>query len=872
VSHSRNPEPPNADRELEPPFLITSGSSGPGQPPANRWRLVGSALGLLSVAAGLSLIVDHYVDRRVKRTIATLPPGVVSIEIDHAGLDWPHLRVQIRDVRVGIGAVGPLLHADAIVVRDFDDAHEPPHHVDVALHGVALADETIARLPTAIADLVRNDRRPIHVDLAYALDPEQRSFELKRLTVQQAGRGAIQLAIGLSHPAIGGTLRASNDVADSAPSALSAAAADLAASTALLRCDRAELQWTDAGLLAEAIFAWAHAHPALRSTERPHEVLVAQLEASLDASADPRLQVNRPLGAESTAALRTMLERPGHLRLTALPREPIAVGQIPVLALTGTLADAFDLRIDASPGSETLGEQLDRLQLAGRTASSGDFRDASARLRGWGQRLATWTGDAWRRQMAHLAAFRERVASLFVDAPPSRDARSAMAPSETTRSLPSTADGLAARSRREEHSALPPTAGPARARIAVIDTKSPDGECLQRSTDGGRAWSPLGTPTGGSALCRGGRQQAADFFIVGAGDEEAVVAIDAGDVFVLGEDAHWEKRALPHGKHASKLVPSSRAARFLVIAVRTESPQNGGTSTAARAADERFAGMFRTEDGGHTWQTVPGTMPLDCNPLRSLCAAEATDDLETIVLRETIAGHWLSRDGGRSWRKLSPAEHNLDLAALADTALPRPNPIADGGPTARRNDARPAQSKDTTIPSLPAARPSSAPSDLAAARRETESKRLIALADEAIGVSDRRQEKGVGSLTDAEGAHARELLEQALKVTPDNPEALVKLGALFTLQRNFSAAEPLYRRAITERPRDAVAHAGLGSALFGQGQVAAAIASTRESVRLDPSLTAAYRNLAHFLRAAGDDRGAEEAHRRAEELERSSGD
>lgn len=86
-----------------------------------------------------------------------------------------------------------------------------------------------------------------------------------------------------------------------------------------------------------------------------------------------------------------------------------------------------------------------------------------------------------------------------------------------------------------------------------------------------------------------------------------------------------------------------------------------------------------------------------------------------------------------------------------------------------------------------------------------------------------------------DAAGARAALEEALRIAPDHPKALVALGRL-QLVAFFDpdGALATYRRAVKVAPEDADARYGLGQQLHFRGEVEAARAEFREALRLRP--------------------------------------
>jgi tetratricopeptide (TPR) repeat protein len=97
-------------------------------------------------------------------------------------------------------------------------------------------------------------------------------------------------------------------------------------------------------------------------------------------------------------------------------------------------------------------------------------------------------------------------------------------------------------------------------------------------------------------------------------------------------------------------------------------------------------------------------------------------------------------------------------------------------------------------------------------------------------VAEARQRRAAGDVPGARGA-----LEEALRLAPDDPKALVALGRMQLL--DFSdpdGALATYRRAVAVAPRDADAHYGLGQQLHYHGELDAARAEFQTALRLRP--------------------------------------
>jgi spermidine synthase len=113
--------------------------------------------------------------------------------------------------------------------------------------------------------------------------------------------------------------------------------------------------------------------------------------------------------------------------------------------------------------------------------------------------------------------------------------------------------------------------------------------------------------------------------------------------------------------------------------------------------------------------------------------------------------------------------------------------------------------------------------------------------------------------------------EKAIGLSPDNVRAR-EIAAYLSMQRGDTAkAIEHFRAILAVRPQEIRARIDLATALARSGRPAEGRAQLEEAVRLDPANPVAWSNLGHLRRATGDAAGAEEAARRAAELERPAG-
>jgi tetratricopeptide (TPR) repeat protein len=79
---------------------------------------------------------------------------------------------------------------------------------------------------------------------------------------------------------------------------------------------------------------------------------------------------------------------------------------------------------------------------------------------------------------------------------------------------------------------------------------------------------------------------------------------------------------------------------------------------------------------------------------------------------------------------------------------------------------------------------------------------------------------------------------------------------LLHAKNRLAEAEALYRAALEQDPRNALAAFNLGVALEDQGESEAAVAAYRRTLAIDDAYADAHFNLSRLLEAKGDARGA----------------
>jgi len=126
--------------------------------------------------------------------------------------------------------------------------------------------------------------------------------------------------------------------------------------------------------------------------------------------------------------------------------------------------------------------------------------------------------------------------------------------------------------------------------------------------------------------------------------------------------------------------------------------------------------------------------------------------------------------------------------------------------------------------------------------------------------------QGIGT---AQGTwqEARPLLERALSITDELPDAYVLIGGFQMRREDYAAAEPALRRALEVNPSHNEAFAQLSKLLASTGRVHEAVILAERNVRLDPLNSVRHEQLANRLWTAGDIQGARESFERALKLD-----
>lgn len=109
-------------------------------------------------------------------------------------------------------------------------------------------------------------------------------------------------------------------------------------------------------------------------------------------------------------------------------------------------------------------------------------------------------------------------------------------------------------------------------------------------------------------------------------------------------------------------------------------------------------------------------------------------------------------------------------------------------------------------------------------------------------------QKAQGQLARREFDAASATLDAVLAQAPGCAPALGMAGAAAQMRGQHARAAGFFRKAITQQPRDARLHGGLGISLFESGDVDGAVAALRRASELAPNVAAGWYNLGKALK------------------------
>jgi tetratricopeptide (TPR) repeat protein len=110
---------------------------------------------------------------------------------------------------------------------------------------------------------------------------------------------------------------------------------------------------------------------------------------------------------------------------------------------------------------------------------------------------------------------------------------------------------------------------------------------------------------------------------------------------------------------------------------------------------------------------------------------------------------------------------------------------------------------------------------------------------------------GVAALAKGDLTQAEQLFQQALKIKPNEPQALILMADVAIRRRNPAQALPYLRTAVDKNPRSAAAQEAMGRYLADQNQYAGAQSALERSVQLSPNWIVARITLGDFYLSRG---------------------
>lgn len=140
------------------------------------------------------------------------------------------------------------------------------------------------------------------------------------------------------------------------------------------------------------------------------------------------------------------------------------------------------------------------------------------------------------------------------------------------------------------------------------------------------------------------------------------------DRILLGTSAGELFQSLDNGKTWARFAHLGQGDHYVLDNVAFDPTNSDVIYVAAWSVDEQNNGdLFRSRDGGKTWQALPGTRG---RSIRALALAETDSKILTIGALE---GVFRSFDSGDSWQQISPPGHP-DIRNIESIAIDRRNP------------------------------------------------------------------------------------------------------------------------------------------------------------------------------------------------------
>ena len=193
-----------------------------------------------------------------------------------------------------------------------------------------------------------------------------------------------------------------------------------------------------------------------------------------------------------------------------------------------------------------------------------------------------------------------------------------------------------------------------------------------RSTDYGATWQGTSLPSASTFLIASGRLAATD---------------SGGNLWTSGDGGtQWAHTSILNTMaeyEAGRLVNDVVGMRAFAAAPSNPQVMYVGFGNAACSTGQPFAclepmpNMFRSTDGGSTWQELSGAPFAHQTVLRVTVHPEQADT----VYAATMAGIYLSTDGGNNWRAVeafNQAATQYELAEVLEPSIPPDfNPVSD---------------------------------------------------------------------------------------------------------------------------------------------------------------------------------------------------
>ena len=203
-------------------------------------------------------------------------------------------------------------------------------------------------------------------------------------------------------------------------------------------------------------------------------------------------------------------------------------------------------------------------------------------------------------------------------------------------------------------------------RIYASQTSSWFGQIVQRSSDGGKTWEQPGSPE------KSGQAQKAD---------EAGQPQGESNKFVYDTEPPNGRPLTTHQWYDGTQHPWEFARVWHL------EPSRDDPDTVYAGVED--AALFKTTDGGKTWNELPGLRGHESGPnwapgAGGMCLHTVLidpDDTDRIFIAVSAAGSFRTEDGGKTWKPINRGLHSLYI----------PDPTAEVGHCVHRIDMHPSK-------------------------------------------------------------------------------------------------------------------------------------------------------------------------------------